>query len=101
MTSIMPVAQVRADLDAALELVCHGPIVLDEHGTTRAVLLSAEDFERFRELVGERFAETVERIHRANADADPDEVEREVREVVEEVRRAAYERSRQAESGGR
>ncbi len=101
MTSIMPVAQVRADLDAALDLVCHGPVVLDEHGKTRAVLISAEDFECFQEFVSERFAQTIERIHRANAAADPVEMEREVRAAVEEVRQAAYERSREAESGRR
>jgi hypothetical protein len=49
--------------------------------------------ERQRDDIDERFWQAVERIGARNADKDPDEVYREVTEVVEEVRRERYERS--------
>ena len=52
-----------------------------------------------REDVRERFWEIIGEIRARNADTDPDEVYREVTEVVEEVRQERYERSRRAEGG--
>jgi hypothetical protein len=47
----------------------------------------------------QRFWQTVEQIRARNADKDPDEVLREVTEVVEEVRRERYERELLAKGG--
>ena len=57
--------------------------------------LLAED----EELVRERFWRTVARIKERNADKDPDEILRDVTEVVEEVRQEQYERERRAQDG--
>jgi prevent-host-death family protein len=67
-------------------------VVVERDGSALVAVISARALERFRQLAKDRFFEVVDRIHRANADADPDEVMREVTAAVEEVRQAAYER---------
>jgi hypothetical protein len=57
-----------------------------------AVHISDQD----REAAWQRFWAAVDRIQERNADKDPDEVYRDVTEVVEEVRRERYERERTA-----
>jgi hypothetical protein len=51
------------------------------------------------EAIQRRFWRAVERIRMRNSAADPDEVLREVTEVVEEVRTERYGRTRQAQGG--
>ncbi len=51
-----------------------------------------------RDEIRERFWRAIERIGARNADKDPDEVLRDVTEVVEEVRQERYERERRAKS---
>ena len=55
--------------------------------------------EEQREEIRERFWEAVERIRARNADRDPDQIYREVTEIVEEVRQERYERTRRAQGG--
>jgi PHD/YefM family antitoxin component YafN of YafNO toxin-antitoxin module len=65
------------------------PIVVEDAGQTVAVIVSPEDY---REQAWQRIWATVDRIQERNADKDPDEVYRDVTEVVEEVRQERYER---------
>jgi hypothetical protein len=58
---------------------------------------SAELTEEQRNETKRRFWEAVERIRARNADRDPDEIYREVTEIVEEVRQERYERARRAQ----
>lgn len=57
--------------------------------------------EQRRDEIRERFWRAVERIGERNADKDPDEVMRNVTEVVEEVRQERYGRERCAQGGRR
>ncbi len=50
-----------------------------------------------RDAIRERFWRAIERIGERNADKDPDEVLRDVTELVEEVRQERYERERCAQ----
>ena len=68
------------------------PVIVEKKGRPFAVVISPEDFERFQEIVREQFFETVREIQQANKDADPDQVLRDVTEVVEAVRQERYER---------
>jgi PHD/YefM family antitoxin component YafN of YafNO toxin-antitoxin module len=64
-------------------------IVVEDAGKPVAVIISPEDY---REQAWQRFWSAVDRIQERNADKDPDEVYRDVTEVVEEVRQEHYER---------
>jgi hypothetical protein len=55
--------------------------------------------EQKREEIRRRFWQAVERIRELNADRDPDEIYREVTEVVEEVRQEQYERTKRDQGG--
>jgi hypothetical protein len=55
--------------------------------------------EQEREEIRKRFWQAVERVGARNADRDPDEINREVTEVVEEVRQEHYERKKRAQGG--
>jgi hypothetical protein len=56
-----------------------------------AVLISPEQWEQYQRRVKEGFLEAIDRIQQRNLDKDPDEVERDIAEVVEEVRRSRHE----------
>lgn len=71
-------------------------VIVDERGNRIAVVISPEEFDRFKI---DRAWETVRRVQDRNADNDPDEVMKFVTEVVEEVRQEAYDKQR-ASSGG-
>jgi prevent-host-death family protein len=64
-------------------------IIVEEAGEPIAVIVSPEDY---REQAWRRYWAAVDRIQERNADKDPDEVYRDVTEVVEEVRQERYER---------
>ncbi|HEY7034000.1 MAG TPA: type II toxin-antitoxin system Phd/YefM family antitoxin [Thermomicrobiales bacterium] len=72
-------------------------IIVEEAGEPVAVMISPEDY---REQAWQRFWATVDRIQERNADTDPDEVYRDVTEVVEEVRQERHDRARAALAGG-
>jgi PHD/YefM family antitoxin component YafN of YafNO toxin-antitoxin module len=64
-------------------------IVVEDAVQPVASIISPEDY---HERAWQRFWAAVDRIQERNADKDPDEVYRDVTEVVEEVRRERYER---------
>src|SRR5262245_58255805 len=66
-------------------------LIVDDAGETVAVVISPEAYQK---IAYDRFWATVDRIRERNADKDPDEVYRDVTEVVEEVLRERYERER-------
>jgi PHD/YefM family antitoxin component YafN of YafNO toxin-antitoxin module len=68
-------------------------VIIDENGTALAVVLS---FEEFQELSRERAWAIIRQVQERNADKDPDEILREVTEIVEEVRQEQYDRERAA-----
>jgi prevent-host-death family protein len=69
------------------------PVIVEKKGRPFAVMISPEDFERFQQLAKEQLFDTVREIHKANKDADPDEVLADVTQAVEAVRQEEYERN--------
>ncbi len=57
-----------------------------------AVLNSPEWFEEHQEQVKARFFPAVDEVQRVNVDEDPDEVLRDVTEIVDRVRQERYDR---------
>lgn len=57
-----------------------------------AGMISPEPWEQCQRRVKEGFLEAIGRIEQRNLDKDPDEVERDVAEEVEDVRRQQWQR---------
>ena len=66
-------------------------VIVEEVGEPKAVLISPEDFRRIPPAEDDPWA-VIDRIRARMPDRDPDEVLREVTEIVEEVRQEHYER---------
>jgi prevent-host-death family protein len=88
----LSITDARAKFSDVLGMVADGKetVIIENRGRPVAVLISPEVWERYQQLVKDRFFEAVDRIQRRNEGVDPDEVEREVAAAVEEVRRERY-----------
>jgi hypothetical protein len=71
-------------------------VIVDDTGASVAIVMSPEAFLSFRR---ERAWALVRQVQDRNADQDPEEVLREVTEIVEEVRQEQYDRQRAALAG--
>ncbi len=75
-------------------------VAVEENGKTIAALVSADDLERLKRLDAREEAwRVVDEIRARNRDKDPDEVERDIAEAIEEMRaedRARLKRAKQA-----
>jgi PHD/YefM family antitoxin component YafN of YafNO toxin-antitoxin module len=93
---VRTVLRTQSDLDALIDAVdaTDEPIVVEDQGKRRLVVMSPEEFDRLRDDQAERDWQTIQRLQERNADKDPDEVLRVVTAVVEDVRRERYERQR-------
>jgi PHD/YefM family antitoxin component YafN of YafNO toxin-antitoxin module len=105
MSRTVTAQEIQQDTDAILASVRSGrePVYVEDDGQSRAVIISVEEYQRLRridEAEQERLWAVVESVQQRNADKDPDEVLRDVTEIVEEVRQELYEKWR-AESSGR
>ena len=94
MTMRKTLDDVRANFDATLNTVrCEQqPVLIEENGQPVAAILTPEQFEEWRHWVMQQFREARRELQRLNEDKDPDEVYRDVTEIVEEVRLERYER---------
>jgi|SRR5215218_3615031 prevent-host-death family protein len=83
----------RTKLDDVVASVqeAHQTVVLVQDGKPVAAVIGIEDYERYRQERIERGWEAIHRMQERNAHLDPDEVLREVTEIVEEVRQEMYE----------
>lgn len=90
----MTIDEAKESLVDLLALIYDGttPLPLERNGQPFAVVISPEQFEHYGELSKEDFFRIVDEIRRDNQDKDPDEVLRDVTEIVEEVRQERYER---------
>jgi PHD/YefM family antitoxin component YafN of YafNO toxin-antitoxin module len=75
-------------------------VVMEQGGVPFAVVMNAEEYQRYRQDRLERAWKLIEEQQRLNAGSDPDEVLAEVTEVVEEVRQELYEAEQRALQGG-
>lgn len=73
-------------------------VIVEREGKPLAVIVSTEEYEQI-ERVRERGWAAIDAIRASNADKDPDEVLRDVTEVVEAVRQERYEQSQRAAKG--
>ena len=101
MTRRVAAKDARANFSDMLSQVYYGqePVIVERKGKPVAVLISPEQWERYQQQTKDRLFEAIDRLQERNRDADPDEVERDVTEVVEEVRRERYERQHQTGRG--
>jgi prevent-host-death family protein len=86
--------ETQQSLPDLLDLVCNGeePIIVERDGEPVAVLISPQQYDRYVAYLTERFRKVVDELHALNADKVPDEIMRDVTEIVEEVRQERYER---------
>lgn len=66
-------------------------MIVEQQGKPLAVIITPQQWEDYLKLTLERLGETLDRIRERNRDPDPEEVERDIAQVVEEVRRERYE----------
>jgi len=102
-TKHVSVGEARANLSDLIGTVYYGnePVVVERKGKPMAVLISPEQYEQYQAQVKERFFSAVDAVQRLNVDEDPDEVLRDVTEIVDQVRQERYDRKQQANSGDR
>lgn len=94
MTSIVNVTQVRDNLSEILGRVKFGEeiVTVEKKGKPYAVIMSPDEYAKYKEMAKKALFATVANIQAKNENADPDEVMRDVTQVVEEVRQERYER---------
>ncbi len=73
------------------------PVLVEKKGKPFAVIISPEQYGQLHREEQEDWA-ILDELARRNADKDPDEVLRDVTEVVEEVRQEHYEREQRAKA---
>jgi prevent-host-death family protein len=65
----------------------HEAVVVEQNGEAVAVVISPEEFAKYRRSEEDGWWASIQRVKERNADRDPDEVFREVMDLVDEVRR--------------
>lgn len=88
------VRDARANFSELLGLIYYTKelVVIERKGKPFTVMMSPDEYERYKKVVDKQFWKTAKEIQAKNADKDLDEVYRDVTEVVEEVRKQRYER---------
>ncbi len=96
-TKRMSVRDARANFSDLIGAVFYTnePVVIERKGRPAAVVISPAQFERYQEQVMQRLDRTLDEIDRRNAGNDPDDVLRDVTEIVEAVRQERYDRRQQ------
>jgi prevent-host-death family protein len=62
------------------------PVIVEKKGKPVAVVISPDDYERYRQSEKERLFQIVHEIQERNRDKDPQEIEADIAATVEEVR---------------
>ncbi len=90
MTQTMTMTDAARDFGSLVRRVSRREtrVVVEEGGTPVAAIVSAEDLQRLTQIDRLRAKEweVFDEIHAQNRDKDPDEVERDVAEAIEEMR---------------
>jgi prevent-host-death family protein len=95
--------QLRANVDELFASVqdVDQTIIVEDHGKPVAVVISPEKYEQLVDPEATADWAVIHALQQRNAHLDPDEVLREVTEIVEEVRREMYEERLRVSQGGR
>ena len=96
MTNTINVTQARDNLSEILGRVKFGEevVTIEKKGKPYAVIISPEEYERYKAVAKKALFATVENIQAKNANANIDEVMNDVTKLVEEVRQEMYERGK-------
>lgn len=97
MTKRISVREARVKFSDLIDAVVDSnePVIIEHKGQPAAVLISPDQFERYREQIMGRFATALDELDRRNAGKQPDDVLRDVTALVEEVRQERHERAQQ------
>lgn len=95
---VRTVLKAQSDLDALIDAVdaADEPVIVEDQGKRRLVVMSPEEYDRLRGDRNERNWEMIQHVQERNADKDPDEIMRDVNQAVEEVRQQYRERQQQS-----
>lgn len=97
MTSVVVnVTQARDNLSEILGRVKFGEeiVTIEKKGKPYAVIMSPEEYKKYKEMAKKAFMATVASIQAKNIKANEEEVMRDVTKAVEEVRQEMYERGK-------
>jgi len=70
----------------------HETVIVEKASKPFVVVISPEQYEHYRALVSEQAVRTTERMHERNEHLDPEQLERDITAVVEQVRQERHER---------
>ena len=87
-TRRMSTREARDNFSDLLASVYYGgePVVVERRGCPIAVVISPQEYERYKKSEKEQFFQLVDEIQRRNQDKDPQEVETDVAAAVAEAR---------------
>lgn len=91
----MSVKDARSNFSELLGIVFYTkePVIIERKGKPFAVMINPELYEN---LLRDAARTAIDRIRERNADKDPDDVLRDINEVVEEVRQEMYEQEQRS-----
>jgi prevent-host-death family protein len=94
MTVRMSAKEARENFSDLLGMVYYGkePVIVERKGKPMAVLISPKQYERYQRQIMGRFGQILGELQAHNADTAADEVQRDIDEALEEVRREQHER---------
>ena len=93
-STIINVTQIRDNLSEILGRVKFGSevVTIEKKGKPYAVIISPEEYERYKEAARKAFAATIASIQAKNVGVDEKELMEDVTKEVEAVRQEMYER---------
>jgi prevent-host-death family protein len=89
---VVNVTEARDNLSELLGRVKFGEdvVTVEKKGKPYAVIMSPDEYERYKDIARKALESTIEAIQAKNADADEDEVMEDVTQAVESVRQERY-----------
>lgn len=91
---IITAKEARDNFADLLGMVYYGKesVIVEKQGRPFAVVVSPEQYERFKQIAKDRFFEIVDEVQAKNKNVSPKKVLKDVTKVVEEVRQNLYEK---------
>lgn len=91
---VITAKEARDNFADLLGMVYYGneSVIVEKQGRPFAVVVSPEQYKRFKQIAKERFFKIVDEIQTKNKNVSPEKVFKDVTNVVEEVRQNLYEK---------
>jgi prevent-host-death family protein len=95
-SNIVNVTQIRDNLAEILGRVKFGEeiVMVEKKGKPYAVIMSPEEYRRYKDIAKKAFQTTVAKIQAKNANTDEEEIRKDVNKAVEAVRLTRYGRGK-------